>query len=180
MPQSHPGASISCSFHPCSDPAPQVQTTVTQWSPTLFVQSRLHSATRTFFIEKLSLCPLGHCQRFQHFSSLLEQTANNSTFQSPRDVAPRPSWRHCGPPPASHGLSGPAPAVPKGLSSCLVQAVMLVSPGLCASFLLQHQGFHAIFFFLVRGRVLTTQCKITSHCRSHCSPSPQHLRALPC
>ena len=32
-----------------------------------------------------------YIKEFQHFSSLLEQTANNSTFQSPRDVAPPPS-----------------------------------------------------------------------------------------
>lgn len=36
------------------------------------VRSLLHSAIRTFFIEKFFLCSLGHCQRLQHFSSLLE------------------------------------------------------------------------------------------------------------
>ena len=114
------------------------------------VHPYLHSATRTCFIEKLFLCLLGHCQRLQHFSSLLGQTPNNSTFQSPRDVAPPSSRCHCGPPPVSHWLSRPALAGPKGLSSCLVQAVMLISPGLCASFLLQYQRFYAILFFCQR------------------------------
>ena len=52
MHQSHWGASISSSFHPCSNPPPQVQTTVTQWPPTLFRASLSPLSNQNLFYRK--------------------------------------------------------------------------------------------------------------------------------
>lgn len=120
------------------------------------------------------ICALGHSRRPKHFPPLLEQTPNNSKAWSPRDALTSSWTTH----PLPHWLSRSAlapvfPNTPELLPGPSGDAC-LPCPGLWEGPLppscFNINGF--VPSFPLRGRALTTQCKITHPPLTH---HPVHL-----